>query len=116
MKYAVSSRRSQTRRPTACGAGEQIRFAADRLSYPQAACAEDLYKVADRLCAGNRVAADVAWLRELVQTMVPHPYENSENLAANLLRLAVASISRPAIVHRNARPVRQRMLALPPLD
>jgi hypothetical protein len=95
------------------GAGEQIRFAADRLPYPKAVHAQDLHEIADRFCAGDRIAADVIWLRTLVRTMAPHPYEGPENMAASLLRLAIASVSRPAIVHRTARPVRPRMRSLP---
>src|SRR5665213_1339588 len=58
---------------SAPGAGELIRIAADRLPFAQGRYASHLYRIAERLGAGERLPSDLIWLRALVEALGEEP-------------------------------------------
>ena len=76
---------------SAPGAGELIRIAADRLPFAQGRYASHLYRIAERLCAGERQPADLVWLRALAEALDEEPdaSKGASNRTARLLAQAV---------------------------
>lgn len=93
---------------SALGAGELIRIAADRLPFAQGRYASHLYRIADRLAAGNRSHADLIWLRALTEALTEETgtEKNPNNRTAHLLAQAVKGMALPVIVYRAALPRR----------
>ena len=90
---------------SAIGAGELIRFAADRLPFSQGRYASHLYRIADRLTAGERTQADLIWLRALAEALAEDA-KGTSNRTAQLLALAVRAMAHPVVVWRAALPAR----------
>lgn len=93
---------------SAIGAGELIRFAADRLPFAQGRYANHLYRIADRLAAGERTQADLIWLRALAEALAEDTdaARGTGNRTAQLLALAVRGMAQPVVVWRAALPAR----------
>jgi hypothetical protein len=98
------------------GAGEQVRFAADRLPYDHARHAIGLHNIAGRFTQGHCTSADLAWLRTLARSVRRVECGAGRSVAAMLLQSAADAIARPSVVHRTARPARPRAASLPRLD
>jgi hypothetical protein len=98
------------------GAGEQIQFASERLPYSHAGYAPGLTQIAARFAAGHSVSADLVWLRMLIRSLRSASCGSARDVAATLLQSAANGVARPVVIHRSARPVRPRVLALPRLD
>lgn len=98
------------------GAGEQIRFAAERLPYSHAGHAEGLNQIAERFAAAHSMSADLIWLRALIRSLRAASCGSTRDVAAKLLASAADGVARPVVIHRAARPARPRVLALPRLD
>lgn len=97
---------------SAPGAGELIRIAADRLPFAQGRYASHLYRIAERLSAGQRQPADLIWLRALAEALAEEPEANGAgSRTAKLLAQAVKGMARPVVVWRAALPRRA-----PPCD
>lgn len=88
------------------GAGELIRFAADRLPFAQGRHASHLYRIADRLAAGERAQADLIWLRALADALGEDADAGTGDRTARLLALAVRGMALPVVVWRAALPRR----------
>ena len=98
----------ETEPVSAPGAGELIRIAADRLPFAQGRYASHLYRIAERLAAGERQPADLVWLRALAEALSEEPEANkgASNRTARLLAQAVKGMARPVVVWRAALPCR----------
>jgi len=90
------------------GAGELIRFAADRLPFAQGRYASHLYRIAGRLAAGERNQADLIWLRALTEALTEETgrEKNPNNRTARMLAQAVKGMALPVVVWRTALPRR----------
>jgi hypothetical protein len=90
------------------GAGELIRFAADRLPFAQGRYASHLYRIADRLAAGERNQSDLIWLRALTEALTEETgtEKNPNNRTARMLAQAVKGMAQPVVVWRTALPLR----------
>ena len=106
--HALYGELLETEPTSAPGAGELIRIAADRLPFAQGRYANHLYRIAERLAAGTRQAADLVWLRALAEALAEEPEANkgAGNRTARLLAQAVKGIARPVVVWRAALPCR----------
>jgi hypothetical protein len=90
------------------GAGELIRFAADRLPFAQGRYASHLYRIAGRLSAGERNQADLIWLRALSEALTEETgaEKNPNNRTARMLAQAVKGMAQPVVVWRTTLPRR----------
>lgn len=96
----------KTEPESAPGAGEMIRIAADRLPFAQGRYASHLYRIADRLCAGERQPADLIWVRALAEALADGQEAGPGNRTARMLAAAVRGMARPVLVWRAALPSR----------
>jgi hypothetical protein len=98
----------ETEPNSAPGSGELIRIAADRLPFAQGRYANHLYRIAERLAAGERQPADLVWLRALAEALGEDPDANkgAGSRTARLLAQAVKGMARPVVVWRAALPCR----------
>ena len=98
----------ETMPTSAIGAGELIRIAADRLPFAQGRYASHLYRIAERLGAGERAQADLIWLRALAEALAEDTdaARGADNRTARLLALAVKGMALPVVVYRAALPRR----------
>jgi hypothetical protein len=96
----------RTEPDSAPGAGEMIRIAADRLPFAQGRYASHLYRIADRLCAGERLAADLIWVRALAEALAEGQESGPGSRTARMLAAAVHGMARPVLVWRAALPAR----------
>jgi len=98
----------ETRPTSVLGAAELIRFAADRLPFAQGRYASHLYRIAERLSAGERNQADLIWLRALAEALAEEigPEKNPNNRTARMLAQAVKGMAQPVVVWRAALPCR----------
>lgn len=95
----------ETNPTSVLGAGELIRFAADRLPFNHGRYASHLHRVADRLAAGERHQADLIWLRAVAEALDGETdASKGNNRAAKLLALAVKGMALPVVVWRAAVP------------
>ena len=96
----------ETTPTSAIGAGELVRFAADRLPFAQGRYASHLYRIAERLTAGERSQADLIWLRALVEALANDSASTgTANRTVQMLALAVKGMAQPVVVWRAALPV-----------
>jgi hypothetical protein len=93
---------------SAPGAGELIRIAADRLPFAQGRYASHLYRIAERLGAGERLQSDLIWLRALVEALGEEPDtgNGAGTRTARLLAQAVKGMAQPVLVWRATLPRR----------
>jgi hypothetical protein len=105
---ALYSELLETMPTSAIGAGELIRIAADRLPFAQGRYASHLYRIAERLGAGERAQADLIWLRALTEALGEdtETAKGTDNRTAKLLALAVKGMALPVVVYRAALPAR----------
>jgi hypothetical protein len=98
----------ETMPTSAIGAGELIRIAADRLPFAQGRYASHLYRIAERLGAGERAQADLIWLRALAEALGEDTdtAKGLDNRTARLLAQAVKGMALPVVVYRAALPRR----------
>ncbi len=95
----------ETSPTSALGAGELIRFAADRLPFAQGRYAGHLTRIAERLAAGQRQQADLIWLRAVAEALGEESgAARGGNRTARLLALAVKGMALPVVVWRAAMP------------
>jgi hypothetical protein len=90
---------------SAVGAGELIRFAAERLLPGQRCYADHLHCIASRLAAGQRPQSDLIWVRAVAEAMAEEKGAGEYNRTSRLLTLAVKGMARPVIVWRAALPM-----------
>jgi hypothetical protein len=105
---ALYSELLETMPTSAIGAGELIRIAADRLPFAQGRYASHLYRIAERLGAGERAQADLIWLRALAEALGEDTdtAKGLDNRTARLLAQAVKGMALPVVVYRAALPRR----------
>lgn len=87
---------------SAVGAAELIRYAAAILLPAFARHASHLRRIADRFSAGQRLLADICWLRQMAKA-VEAGLCGDPGGADRLLDHAVRGATIPVIVHRNMK-------------
>ncbi len=85
---------------SALGAAELISVAAGSLPSAGDAYASHLSSIAERLMAGQRLQADLIWLRAMTQKLAQGLYGDSGTRGASILQLAIRGAARPIIVYR----------------
>ena len=90
------------------GAGMLIRIIAARMPASQARYSNHLNRIADRLEAGERLHADLVWLRALAEALSLGGPQSGLSALGPLVKRAVSGAARPMIVHRGpAAPIAQ---------
>ena len=87
---------------SAMGAAELIRYAADMLLPAFARHAGHLRRIADRFSAGQRLLADICWLRQMARA-VEAGLCGDPGGADKLLDHAIQGATIPVIVYRNVK-------------
>jgi hypothetical protein len=87
---------------SAVGAAELIRYAADMLLPAFARHAGHLRRIADRFSAGQRLLADICWLRQMAKA-VEAGLCGDPGGADRLLDHAVQGATIPVVVYRNVK-------------
>ena len=85
---------------SALGAAELIFVAAGSLPSAGDAYASHLRSIADRLMSGQRLQADLIWLRAAAQKLAQDLHGESGTSSASILHLAIRGAARPIIVYR----------------
>lgn len=91
---------------SALGAGEMVRVVAQRLPFAHATYASHFHEVADRLGAGQRLHADLVWLRAMRSALADGICGEAGVKMSSLVELALAGAARPVLVWRAVEPAK----------
>mgnify|MGYP001598708928 FL=1 len=90
----------ETRPTSALGASVLVRMAAERLPFAYAAYTKHFHEIASRLNEGQRVLADLVWLRAMRTALTGGLCGKEGVRVAPLIRLAIEGVCRPIVVYR----------------
>lgn len=92
----------ETKPTSALGASVLVRMAAERLPFAYAAYTKHFYEIAARLDEGQRVLADLVWLRAMRTALTGGLCGKDGVRIAPLVRLAIEGARQPIVVFRAA--------------
>src|SRR5581483_6798238 len=81
------------------GAGVLIRIISARMPASQSRYSNHLNRIADRLEAGERLHADLVWLRALAEALSLGAPQSGLSALGPLVKRAVSGAARPMVVH-----------------
>jgi hypothetical protein len=90
----------ETRPTSALGASVLVRMAAERLPFAYAAYTKHFHEIAGRLNEGQRVLADLVWLRAMRTALTGGLCGKEGVRIAPLIRLAIEGVRQPIVVYR----------------
>jgi len=90
----------ETKPTSALGASVLVRMAAERLPFAYAAYTKHFYEIAGRLDDGQRVLADLVWLRAMRTALTGGLCGKDGVRIAPLVRLAIEGVRQPIVVYR----------------
>jgi hypothetical protein len=90
----------ETKPTSAMGASVLVRMAAERLPFAYAAYTKHFYEIAGRLDEGQRVLADLVWLRAMRTALTGGLCGKDGVRIAPLVRLAIEGVRQPVVVFR----------------
>jgi hypothetical protein len=90
----------ETKPTSALGASVLVRMAAERLPFAYAAYTKHFHEIAGRLDEGQRVLADLVWLRAMRTALTGGLCGKDGVRIAPLVRLAIEGMRQPIVVYR----------------
>lgn len=90
----------ETKPTSALGAAVLVRMAAERLPFAYAAYTKHFHEIAGRLDEGQRMLADLVWLRAMRTALTGGLCGKDGVRIAPLVRLAIEGVRQPIVVYR----------------